>query len=352
MPATTSPIVDLSAPELARVAAYLQVKGVDLTGPLTAKLLAGGRSNLTYLLGDARTRWVLRTPPRAGRTPSAHDVAREHTVTSALGATAVPVPAAVAMCPDESVIGAPFAISAFVDGVAVRTQADLALLSDIQLDTVVGAMVTALADLHRVDHAAVGLAGFGRTDGYAARQLRRWSGQWDIVGSDEHRDAAARLVEGLGASMPEQRSSAIVHGDFRIDNTLLSLDPVNEERSGVAAIVDWELSTIGDPVADVAMMCAYRDPAFDLIIGEPSAWTSPRMPAVSGLVERYAAAGGAPLEHWAFHLALAYFKVGVIAAGIGHRYTQGAGGGPGFDSAGESVERYFDLANDALRDIQ
>lgn len=141
-----------------------------------------------------------------------------------------------------------------------------------------------------------------------------------------------------------------MHGDFRIDNAILTLanDDGPRRDPDVAAVVDWELSTLGDPVADVAMMCAYRDPVFDLIIGEPSAWTSPRIPDVPALAHAYLAAGGAPLRHWDFHLALAYFKIAVIAAGIAHRARVGAATGPGFDSAGESVATYLDLGLHAL----
>jgi aminoglycoside phosphotransferase (APT) family kinase protein len=132
-----------------------------------------------------------------------------------------------------------------------------------------------------------------------------------------------------------------VHGDYRIDNTLIAVDGPS---SRVAAVIDWELSTIGDPVADVAMMCAYRQAPFDLVVGAPSAWTSDRLPSVPDLAARYEAAGGVRLDEWGFHLALAYFKVAVIAAGIDHRWRAGAGAGAGFDTAGKAVEPYLELA--------
>jgi aminoglycoside phosphotransferase (APT) family kinase protein len=133
-----------------------------------------------------------------------------------------------------------------------------------------------------------------------------------------------------------------------LDNTLVRRSAA-PGGVAVSALVDWELSTIGDPLADVAMMCAYRDPAFDLIVGAPSSWTSPRLPSAGELVQQYVAAGGSSTEGWNFHLALAYFKVGVIAAGIDHRYRAGASSGPGFDTSGKSVQRYLELAADALR---
>ncbi|WP_182377759.1 phosphotransferase family protein [Nocardioides sp. WS12] len=328
----------LSSEELTGVGAFLRSEGVPVTGPLRASRIAGGRSNLTFRLDDENSRWVLRMPPRAGRTPSAHDVAREFRVTRALSGAGVPVAPAVALCEDESVLGAPFAVAGFVDGRTVQSSDDLDLLDDVTLAAVVDRLVEALAALHRVDHGAHGLERFGRPDGYAARQLKRWSGQWELVGNDDATSMAAReLAERLHASVPDQLSTGIVHGDFRIDNTLLRLD----DEPAVAAIVDWELSTIGDPVADVAMMCAYRLPAFDLIMGMPSAWTSARLPGPDGLAAAYELAGGVKLAHWEFHLALAHYKIAVIAAGIDHRYRAGVGSGPGFEGAGRAVPEFL-----------
>ena len=339
----------LTAAELAAVADRMGHAGVELAGPLDAVLIAGGRSNLTYAITDGRSRWVLRTPPRAGRTASAHDVAREHRVAAALMATDVPIADAVLLDESDDLLGVPFTVSGFVDGVAVRTQADLASYDDERLAVVVDSLVETLAALHRVDHVKVGLETFGRPDGYAARQLRRWSGQWETVGEERLGPLAREVVDGLTGAVPEQRSASIVHGDYRIDNTLLG-------RAGtpgadrVAAVVDWELSTIGDPVADVAMMCAYRHEPFDLVMGAPSAWTSPRLPTADGLAQRYESAGGIALEHWGFHRALGCFKVAVIAAGIEHRRSAGSGSGAGFDTAGAAVEPYLELAARQLRD--
>lgn len=343
---------------LSAVAAQMAGAGVDLAGPLTARLIAGGRSNLTFRLDDGVSSWVLRTPPRAGRTPSAHDVAREFRVTSALGATDVPVPPAVVLCEDESLIGGPFTIAGFVPGVTVQTAAQLDALDDTVVSAVVSALSSTLAALHRVDHVAAGLERFGRPDGYAARQLKRWSGQWEIVGGafdPAVRSAASALAAALEDRLPRQAATGIVHGDYRIDNTLLALpgggpDAVPDagldagldagSRAGgvsVAAVVDWELSTIGDPVADVAMMCVYRHPVFDQVIGEPTAWTSPRLPEAAGLAAAYEAAGGVDLVDLDEHLALGYLKLAVIAAGIDHRYRAGATSGSGFDTAGQAV---------------
>lgn len=337
--------VELTADELSAVAAQMAGAGDSLAGPLSARLIAGGRSNLTFRLDDGASAWVMRTPPRAGRTPSAHDVAREFRVTSALGATDVPVPPAVVLCEDESLIGGPFAVSGFVPGVTVQTAAQLDALDDAVVSGVVSALASTLAALHRVDHVAVGLERFGRPDGYAERQLKRWSGQWEIVGEafeDSVKSSAAALVAALRDRLPRQGSTGIVHGDYRIDNTLLTLPwaaagGAASAAPSVAAVVDWELSTIGDPVADVAMMCVYRHPVFDQVIGEPTAWTSPRLPGAAGLAAAYEAAGGVSLVDLDEHLALGYLKLAVIAAGIDHRFRAGATSGAGFDTAGQAV---------------
>ncbi len=330
----------LSEAELAAVAEVMAGAGADLAGPLSARLIAGGRSNLTFALDDGASRWVLRTPPRAGRTPSAHDVARELRVTSALASSAVPVPPAVVLCEDESLIGGPFAVAGFVPGRTVQTAAQLAELDGATVDGVVAALAATLAALHHVDHVAVGLERFGRPDAYAARQLTRWAGQWEIVGGEAEpsvRGLADSLVTALGDRLPRQAATGIVHGDYRIDNTLLTLDGSPAVAPSVAAVVDWELSTIGDPVADVAMMCVYRNAALDLVIGEPTAWTSPRLPDAAGLAAAYEAAGGVPLVDLDEHLALGHLKLAVIAAGIDHRHRAGATSGPGFDTAGQAV---------------
>jgi aminoglycoside phosphotransferase (APT) family kinase protein len=252
----------------------------------------------------------------------------------------------VLLCEDESLIGCPFAIGEFVEGRAIQTRAELEDLGSAVIEPLAAELVATLAGLHQVDVEGIGLTSFGRLDGYAERQLRRWSGQWEIVGSPHLDRLAIPLIERLGEQVPVQQAASVVHGDFRIDNTILNGEPGGPLH--VAAVVDWELSTIGDPVADVAVMCAYRDPAFDLIVGEPSAWTSPLLPGVADLATLYEKAGGARLVNWDFHLALAYFKVSVIAAGIDHRRRSGSGSGPGFDTAGQSVPIYLELATATL----
>lgn len=341
-------MAELNQTELAGVASVMVDAGVRLTAPLEARLIAGGRSNLTFLLTDGAGRWVLRMAPRAGRTPSAHDVAREYRITSALRDTEVPVPPPVALCEDEHVLGSPFAIARFVEGACVQTRSDLDALDDATVGECVDRLVGTLAALHSVDPDAVELGGSGRPDAYAERQVRRWASQWDIVGRPALDVLARETGRLLAASVPEQRTRAIVHGDFRIDNTILRLEGAVQ----VAAVVDWELSTVGDPVADVALMCVYRHPALDLVLGAPSAWTSARLPDPEALAAGYESAGGVPLVDWDFHLALAYFKLAVIAAGIDHRYRAGATHGSGFDTAGDAVGPLLEAGHGLLAGLR
>ncbi|GAA1936464.1 phosphotransferase family protein [Nocardioides hwasunensis] len=342
VPLTTD--LSLSDTDLEVVAGAMAGVGAAVCGDLRAELLAGGRSNLTYRITDGTTAWVLRTPPRVGRTPSAHDVAREFRVTAALLGTGVGVARPVVLCGDDTAMGLPFSVVEFVDGETLRTRTDLDALAAATVGALADELVGTLAALHAVDHVAVGLERFGRPNAYFERQARRWAGQWDHVGAPELSALAGEVVRRLQAARPTQPATSIVHGDFRVDNTLVRLD----DGPQIAAVVDWELSTIGDPVADVALMCAYRAPVFDLIVGSEAAWTSPRLPGVGDLAARYEAASGRRLDHWDLHLGLAYFKIGVIAAGIAYRASVGGATGPGFDTAGQTVAPYLELARGAL----
>jgi aminoglycoside phosphotransferase (APT) family kinase protein len=332
-----------TALDLLSVRSFLTDRGVPVVGELNASLIAGGRSNLTYKVSDDVSNWVLRRPPTAGLTPSAHDVAREFRVTAALAGTGVPVARPVALCEDLSVLGAPFTVVEHVDGQVIRTSQDLDELADNEVEASVEELLRVLVALHEVDYQEAGLSEFGRPDGYVDRQITRWASQWDRVRLDESNDVD-RLVASLRERVPRNSSRAIVHGDYRVDNTMLAPDDV----SIVRAVVDWELSTLGDPLTDVAMMCVYRNPAFDLVVGEPAAWTSDRLPPARALAESYAVRAHRDLGDWGFYLALANLKFAVIAAGIDHRFRMGAGSGPGFASAGAAVPEFIAAGFEAM----
>src|SRR5271166_6395156 len=318
---TTTPLDGL---DLLALDGYLRSAGVGRDGELRAQLISGGRSNLTFLVADDSSKWVLRRPPLHGLTPSAHDMAREYKVVAALAETAVPVARAVGFCDDDSVLGAPFQMVEYVAGQVVRSRAELEALGDQRvIEGCVDALIRVLAELHAVDPAAVGLADFGKPSGYLERQVRRWGSQWELVRlADDDRDAdVQRLHSALAQSIPQQSRTSIVHGDYRIDNTILDAD----DPSQVRAVVDWELSTLGDPISDAALMCVYRDPSLDLIINTHAAWTSPQLPVADELAHRYSLISGQPLAHWNFYMALAYFKLAIIAAGIDFRRRMSGG---------------------------
>ena len=232
-------------------------------------------------------------------------------------------PTAVTLCEDESVLGAPFAVVDYVDGQVVRTRDELQALGP-EVDSCVEGLIKVLADLHAVDPAAVGLADFGRPDGYLERQVRRWGGQWQHVREqNDPRDGdVQRLHTALAQAVPAEAGASIVHGDYRIDNTILD----NEDASKVLAVVDWEMSTLGDPLSDVALMCIYRDPAMDAIVN-----TRRSVDVGAAAVGRRTGATlfdglGAAARALAVLLALAYFKLAIIAAGVDFRDRLAAGG--------------------------
>ncbi|MBM7365641.1 phosphotransferase family protein [Gordonia hydrophobica] len=324
----------LKADDLRRL---LDSAGVDVVGDLRVELISGGRSNLTFEVRDDVHHWVARRPPMGGLTPSAHDMNREWDVTSALVGSAVPVPTTVAIDRDGATIGAPCTVVEFVDGRVIRSIDDLSVLSDDEVTAGADALVRTIADLHAVDYQAVGLGEFGRPEGFAARQIKLWARQWGIVKTREL-DDVEKLATALAERVPTQARSSIVHGDFRIDNTILAPD----DPGKIAAVVDWELAALGDPITDVALMCVYRDPAFSAVLGFDAAWTSDRYPDADGFAQRYADVTGADLGDWSFYLGLANLKLGVIAEGITHRaLSGGSSGSAGAERAAEATGAFI-----------
>lgn len=315
---------------------FLRAEGIDVDGELTVEMISGGRSNLTYKVYDDTSTWVVRRPPTSGLTPSAHDMAREWAVTDALASTAVPVAETVAFDREGDVLGAPMTVVRFVPGRVVRTREDLRDLTDEQVADNAAELVRVLAELHAVDPAAVGLEKFGRPDGFVARQVATWARQWQTVKTRELPDVD-RLHRALEAAVPTRSAASIVHGDFRVDNTILDAQDV----SSVAAVVDWEMSALGDPLTDVALMCVYRQPVFDAVLGADAAWTSDRYPSAADLVQQYAVRSGREVDNWGFYVALANFKLGVIGEGITHRALSGSDTGAGARHAAEATGEFI-----------
>ena len=324
--------------DLDRLAAHLATSRPDLVdGPLRARLIAGGRSNLTYLVSGGLREFVLRRPPLGHVLATAHDMAREFRVISALAPTRVPVPAALLLCPEDTVLGAPFYLMERVTGVVYRTRRQTDQLTEGQRRQLAFAMMDTLAALHTVDPAEVGLADFGHPQGFLARQVRRWAAQLDrsrsrpLPGIDELRDLLAATAPG-GAN-----AGRIVHGDYRLDN--LMADP---ERMHVRAVLDWEMATLGDPLADLGLLLTY----WDVLGGSAEADGNPvadglgpraGFPAGRELIERYAAGSDVDVGPLRWYVALGCFKLAVISEGIHYRYTLGQTVGEGFDRIGQLV---------------
>lgn len=314
-----------------------------VTGPLRARIVEGGRSNLTYVVSDGRSRWVVRRPPLGHVLPTAHDMRREHRVISALGPTPVPVPGVRLLCTDESVLGAPFYVMDFVDGVPYRRAEELAPLGPERTGRVVAALIDTLVDLHAVDHAAVGLADFGRPDGFLHRQLHRWRKQLDASRS---RDIPGidSLHERLTACVPVSPEPAIVHGDYRLDNVLVGRDDT------ITAVLDWEMSTLGDPLTDLALLLVYgeRRELHPGPVGDVSA--APGYPGTEEIATRYARRSGRDLSALNWYLAFAFFKLAVILEGIHYRFGQGQTVGAGFESVGAGVAPLVAHGNAVLKE--
>ncbi|HNP57952.1 MAG TPA: phosphotransferase family protein [Gordonia sp. (in: high G+C Gram-positive bacteria)] len=315
----------------------LAANGVDVVGDLKIDLISGGRSNLTFAVEDGERRWIARRPPMGGLTPSAHDMNREWAVTSALADTNVPVAPTVAIDRDGEIIGAPCTVVEFVDGLVIRSTDDLNIWSDDEVTANFDALVKTLADLHAVDYEAVGLGDFGRPEGFAGRQVKLWARQWGLVKTRDLADVDT-LVAKLSERIPTDARSTIVHGDFRVDNTIID----GEDSSNVKAVVDWEMAALGDPLTDVALMCIYRQPVFATVLGFRAAWTSDRYPSAADMAQAYATVTGADLGDWDFYLGLANLKLGVIAEGITHRaLLGGSSGAEGAERAAEATAAFI-----------
>jgi aminoglycoside phosphotransferase (APT) family kinase protein len=323
-------MTDLPGLDLHRFAAWFDgACPGEIGGELQGQLIAGGRSNLTYAVTDGTRSWVVRRPPLGHVLATAHDMGREYQVISALRDTDVPVAAAYALCRDPDVLGAPFYVMAKVDGTAYRTAEQIAPLGPARVRGIADRMVDTLAVLHAVDPAAVGLAGFGRPEGFLARQVRRWKKQFDASRS---RDVAGidDLHALLAADPPDGGDPAIVHGDYRLDNILVT----DDDR--LAAVVDWEMATLADPLTDVGLLLVYQ--RMDRLGEGPMASDAPGYPGEAEILERYAARSGRDLSRLGFYIGLASFKLAVILEGINYRYVHGQTVGEGFENIGSLVE--------------
>jgi aminoglycoside phosphotransferase (APT) family kinase protein len=320
------------------------VEGVQ--PPLGFELIAGGRSNLTFRVDDAAgASWVLRRPPLGSILPTAHDMSREYRVISALGPTPVPVPRTFGLCEDESVNEKPFYVMAYVEGHILRDgQTTGRVLGEKERRVAGESLVDVLADLHAVDIDAVGLGDFGRRDGYIERQLKRWHTQFEKSKSREI-PAVDEVYEELLRTVPEQGSATIVHGDYRLDNTMLG------EDGHVRAVLDWEICTLGVPLADVGLLMVYwADPGDNLSALLSAPTTLDGFPRRAEIAERYAERSGRDLSRLDFYIAFGYWKLACILEGVFARYKAGHGGGDlgAFEAFGDHVVLLAETAKNAV----
>jgi len=329
------------------------------------QLIAGGRSNLTYRLtvvGAGQSRLlVLRRPPLGHVLPTAHDMGREYRVLSALSGTQVPVAQPVAFCDDTEVIGAPFYLMEHVPGAVIRTRQDTAVLTEVQARELSEDLADMLAAIHGVDVEAVGLSGLGRGTGYLTRQLARWQRQWDLSVTREvpgYGELVARLTDRL----PPEGEATLVHGDFRLDNVLVTV----AQRPRITAVVDWEMATIGDPLADLGLTLVYwTDPGeegwLNPAAASPDPAPAPPVRGVStdataspGFLSRaefaagYAERTGRDISRIGYYVAFGYFKLAVVLEGINARYLQHQTVGEGFDQDGLAVPALVARAHEVL----
>lgn len=308
--------------DAARLEAYLAARAPGFAGPLTVRQFKGGQSNPTYLLETPERNYVLRRKPPGKLLPSAHAVDREFRVITALHAQGFPVAAPVLYCDDPEIVGTPFYVMSFVAG-RVFWEPQMAGCSPAERSAVYDAVNGTIATLHAYDPAAIGLADFGRGENYVARQVERWSRQYR-ASETEAIDEMERLIAWLPAHIPPAGPVRLVHGDFRLDNLILAPDAPR-----VLAVLDWELSTLGDPLADFSYhLMKWHMPPTDTgaSTGTLVGLDLPALgiPSLEAYVEAYVARTGLdPRPHLPVYLAYNFFRIAAIYQGIVGRVRDG-----------------------------
>jgi aminoglycoside phosphotransferase (APT) family kinase protein len=327
------------------------VFGDDRWRSVTVELIAAGMSNLTYVVtpegGPAEDAVILRRPPTGAVLATAHDMAREHRVISALGGTDVPVPRTHHLCTDPAVLGAPFYVMERVVGIHAVHEFPPGYADRADHRRAIGeGLIDVLVDLHTVDVAAVGLSDFGRPEGFTERQVRRWTKQWDATRDQDRPDMDA-LAARLAETVPAGGRHSIVHGDYRLDNCLL--DPHTPGK--IRAVLDWEMSTLGDPLTDLGLLFVYWPEAGEdrpIVTGPLTAL--PGFPTRREIAERYAAKTGADLSQLHWYVGFAFFKLAAVIAGILARSAAGAMAGKDVSGFAERIGPCVELGRAALDD--
>ncbi len=337
----TTPVAERHRFDVGALDAWMRANVEGFAGPLTVEQFKGGQSNPTFRLSTPSRAYVMRAKPGpvAKLLPSAHAVEREYKVLAALAGTDVPVARVYGLCEDESVIGRAFYIMDCVEGRVLWDQS-LPGVSNAERDAIYDEMNRVIAALHKVDVAAVGLTDFGRPGNYFARQISRWSKQY-LLSETEKIPAMDRLIEWLPQHIPEGDESAIVHGDYRLDNMMF-----DRERPRVLAVLDWELSTIGHPLADFSYHCmSWHIPPgqFRGIAGLDLAALG--IPSEADYMRRYCARTGRQhIDHWDFYLAYNCFRLAGILQGIVKRALDGTASSPQALEQGKRVRPLAEMA--------
>lgn len=331
---------DIIGPRLA------EVTGEDAWRDVTAELISGGKSNLTFTLHSTAGDAILRRPPTGTLLPSAHDMSRESRIQAGLAGTDVPVAEIILTDAEGADLGVPYYVMEKVAGYVIRDELpDGYAQTDEEKAAIADAQIDALAALHAVDPDEVGLGDLGKREGYLERQLRRWLGQSEKASPRVRADRLPDLAARLGASRPISPPSRITHGDYRLDNCVV--DPDDPGR--IMAILDWELSTLGDPIADLAQTVLYwgdsDGPAVPLI---PQLTRGPGWPRPTRLLERYCAITGTDPSNMPWYLAFSCFKFAAIAQGVGTRSEAGEMAGQDFGDLGPQIREIVDHGHTIL----
>lgn len=340
---STSAIDPIALVDIDRLAQYLRTV-VDLSGPVAVEILSGGRSNLTYLGRSGSSEYVLRRRPLGPIAAGAHDMAREYRVQAALQHSGLPLARVYGYCDDESIMGAPFYVMSRVHGRVFHQRADVADLTPTQARQISEATVGVLRRLHEVDAAAVGLADLGRPEGFVARRISRWLDQWR---SSEHREHP--LVEPIGARLtgqvPDVADSTLVHGDYRLGNMIIAPGA----PAPVAAVLDWEMSTRGDPLTDLAHLLVYWDRTRGRLTHDSQTISEhPGFLGSAALATRYAELSGRDIGTLPFYMAFEHWRAAIIKEGIYSRTRKFATDEGEGDDIGDTVSLHLEEAADIL----
>ncbi len=322
-----------------------------VTPPLRFELVPGGRSNMTFVVTDtANEQLVLRRPPLGPLLPSAHDMAREHRLMAALANTPVPVPQVIGLCDDPAINGRDFYVMSFVDGIVVRDSDIAATLTPEVRQAMSHALIDTLCELHQVDIDTVGLGDLARRDGYVERQVKRWTTQWERSKTREL-PVVDRVANALTAQQPPPNAPTIAHGDYRLSNNMMN------PTGTVAAVLDWELCTLGEPMADLGQLLAFwhdpdDDPNDPAVTGDVETTSLAGFATKAELAQRYTAQTARDPNTVTYYEAFAHWRLACIGEGVYARYLGGQQGSQDedidLDQLRDSVERRGDRAAQLL----